>query len=208
MKFTVDLACSVSCYAPGHEIEAESVEAAIQQCVKLINDVEMDPAWDFGTNEHRIVLMQDEDGDTVCEDIDLDQAIAAASPAGEASVTREGAPQSVNMALLRAVTELLEVVDGGGEPLDWEETEREIYHRAVAARDAAVKGIEPTTIKPQVLVVVYDGVPEPYHNPNEVEVHTVGIDSDQPEDNYGTVLPESFRGLATQAGIIDDVTFE
>ena len=204
MKFTVDLACDVSCYAPGHEIEAESVEAAIQQCVKLIDDVEMKPAWDFGTNEHRIVLMLDEDGNTVCEDVDLDQAIAAASPAGEASVTREGAPQSVNMALLRAVTELLEVVDGGGEPLDWEETEREIYHRAVAARDAA---LQETPTKPQVLVAVYDGVAEPYHNPNEVEVHTVGIDSDQPEDNYGTELPESFRSLATQAGIIDDVTF-
>lgn len=207
MKFTVFLACDVSCYADDEEIEAASVEEAIAKCAALIHDVEMKPGWDLGTDCHRIVEMQDEDGDTVCEDVDLDGLIAAASPAGEASVTREGAParQDINAELLAALSDLIDMAMPENE-LDEDDEDREVFRRAIAARDAALKGAEPT--KPQVLVVVYDGVAQPYHSPNEVEVHTVGIDSDQPEDNYGTVLPKSFRGLATQAGIIDDVTFD
>lgn len=73
----------------------------------------------------------------------------------------------------------------------------------------SIKSAESATVeKPRVLIAVVDGAVEPYFNPNEVDVHHVGIDTDEPEDNYGTQLPERFRGLATEAGILDDVTFE
>ena len=109
---------------------------------------------------------------------------------------REGAPQSVNMALLRAVTELLEVVDGGGEPLDWEETEREIYHRAVAARDAAVKGIEPKKLR--VLCHVHGGVASLAYDPG---IEHIVID----EDDGGPIdVPSDWQDLADQLDIVSD----
>ena len=113
---------------------------------------------------------------------------------------REGAPQSVNMALLRAVTELLEVVDGGGEPLDWEETEREIYHRAVAARDAAVKGVEATPVqKTRVLVYAAEGRCNAAYD-TRCGMEIIIIDNDRNVDE----IPTTWDDLASQLGIVQD----
>jgi hypothetical protein len=78
MKFTVAFAHKIDCYGET-EIEAETEEEAIALCQKAVDDyakeqpslldeVTTRPEWNTGTDP-RIYSLEDEDGNTVAEDI-------------------------------------------------------------------------------------------------------------------------------------------